>query len=281
VKPVVLLALVPLTACAKGGGEDLGLRGRRAVQLAQLGRPDELVRALGMPGRELDRRLGAHRMTASSTVTVQAPGRAADQLEDSYRLDSDGAGALHLVRDSSRASGLEAVVVGGEAFVRPRYGRFVRRRPEGDELDRMRALVEGVGAGYLGLVERWLTVSDAGRGEVAGRAALRLKLGRASAPAPAAAESQPARRWRDTIQVRSLEGELALDAASGAPLSIDVRLEYGFERDGQPIAVTLAYRQETGAAEAIRAPVDAAVARRSRPMLDRQALLDGLMDDGK
>jgi hypothetical protein len=171
--------------------------------------------------------------------------------------------------------------VGGEAFVRPRYGRFVRRRPEGDELDRMRALVEGAGAGYLGLVERWLTVSDAGRGEVAGRAALRLKLGRAPTPAPAAAESQPARRWRDTMKVRAIEGALALDAASGAPLSIDLRLEYGFERDGQPIAVTLAYRQETGVAEPIRAPVDAVVARRPRPMLDRQALLDGLMDESK
>src|SRR5947207_11425068 len=47
------------------------------------------------------------------------------------------------VHDNTRGYGVEATFTGGAFYVRPRYARFSKRRPEPDEIDRLRASVEG------------------------------------------------------------------------------------------------------------------------------------------
>jgi hypothetical protein len=176
------------------------------------------------------------------------------------------------------------MVVGGELSVRPRGGRFVRRKPEGDEVERLRIAVEGVAADYLKLLERWLKVHEAGRLQVLGHSARKLKLSATQQPAPAPPESDPARRWRDTVAVRFIDGELEVDAASGVLLSARLDASYTFEREAgagekpAPTTVTLSYKSTTTTTpEAIAAPTDAVVApRRVRPMLDLKELLEGL-----
>jgi hypothetical protein len=277
--PILLLA-----ACHASGGENLGLGAQRApsINVRRLADPEELLRALALPGRELDRSLGAHRLVASSTLTVTPPGRPAEKLEQQVRLDSDGAGALHLVKESSAGGGLEAVLAGGQLYVRPRYGRFVEHRPEGDEVERLRALAEGAGAGTLGVLARWLEVREAGHAPATpgGRDAVRLQLAARAAPLEAAPTDQPAHAWRERMQVSALTGEVALDAASGAPLSLTLQAAYTFTREQtqEPIAVAVELRQNVAPAEPVVAPADAAPApRRVRPLLDRQELLDGLV----
>src|SRR5262249_49875758 len=144
--------------------------------------------------------------------------------------------------------GVEAVLVGGELYVRPRYGKFTRRRPEGDEVERLRALAEGTAGDYLELLQRWLAIGPPSPVEVAGKKAVKLALALGT-PAPATDEDEPARAWRNTLKVSRLDGEVALEAASHAPLSVKLDTTYSFEREGLkgPLQVALEYRQETGA----------------------------------
>jgi hypothetical protein len=267
--------------CSRGGEENLGLKTAPAatVDVAQLAQPAQLLRALALPGRVRDMRLGAQRFAAQSTTKIAPPGKASESLDETWTLDSDGKGALHLIHDNDRKSGMEAIVAGSQLYVRPRFGRFVSRKPEPDELERLRASAEGVSADYLSLVAHALQVREEGRTQVAGRAAVKLKLSAAPSPGSAPRESDPSRKWRESVQVRYVDGELALDTGSGALLSAKLSIAYSFEREGEkgPFLVTLSYTASTAPAEAIAAPADfVAEPRRVRPMLDRTALLEGL-----
>jgi hypothetical protein len=277
----VTLAFAALGGCSHPGDENLGLsRGpSQAIDPAQLTKPAELVRAARLPGAELDGRLGARHVEASSTLKIEPPGKPVETLEETFRLDADGKGAVHLQHDNSRSGGLEAIATGGALYVRPRWGKIEKRRPEGDEVDRLRRSVETVAADYLDLLSRWLLVREDGRVQVAGRSAVKLKLSAMQKPLAAPAEQDPARAWRDRLQVRYVDGDLVMDVASGALLQARLDASYAFERKGEsgPLQVTLGYRQTTGTAEPIVAPPDAVPApQRTRPMLERQQLLEGL-----
>jgi hypothetical protein len=281
-RTALLLALgcAPL-GCSRGGDENLGMKGpaRRAVDLTHLTRPAELVAAIGQPGRELDALIGPHRLEASSQLKIELPSGPAETLDEGYLLDTDGRGNLHLSHDNDRSGGMEAILAGGELYVRPRWGRFLRRRPEGDEIDALRRGVEGVAADYLALLEPWLQVRDSGRLQVGGRAALKLALSAIAEPTHVPEEPDPARAWRSTIKVRYIDGELLVDQASGALLQARLSAAYSFERSGEkgPLTATLTLRQSVSAAGTIAAPTDAVRAtRRPRPMLDRDELLKGL-----
>jgi hypothetical protein len=275
--------LLLIAGCSRTGQENFGIAGTRPappIDVQNLARPAEVVRALAMPGAELDRYLGARHFEATSSIKIEPAGQPVQQLDETYRLDSDGRGALHLLHDNAHAQGMEAVLVGGELYVRPRYGKFIHRKPEGDEVERLRALVEGVAGDYVTMLERWLSVSEAGRTEVSGRPAVRLKLTAAPTAASAPAEVEKGKKWRDTVQVRYIDGELTLDAKSGAPLAARLAASYSFVRPGSssPVAITLSYKQTSGPAAPIAAPDDAVpMPKRPRPLLDRQTLLDGLV----
>ncbi len=273
--PVVLLAAA---ACGHHGDENLGLSGgRAAVDVAKLTEPDELARALSLSGRDLDERLGAHRMDASSSLRLTLPGNQARTLEDTFEVEADGRGAVHLTHDNSAGNGFEAVAFADDLYVKPRYGKFVRRKVEGDELARLRVTVETPAASYLRLLSRWLQIREAGTASVAGHAGVRLALSARSSPGSAPAESETGRRWRQTVKVRYIDGEVVVDARTGAALAVRLDASYSFDRDEKPIAATITFKQTTSADPgAIAPPADWATLARPRPMRDRQKLLEGL-----
>jgi hypothetical protein len=272
-----LLVLVA-AGCRGSGQENLGLSGGgSAVDVAKLSNVDELVRALALSGRELDAGLGAHRMDATSKLQLEQPGKERQTLEESFVVQSNAKGAVHLLHDNSRGNGFEAIAVGDQLYVKPRYGRYVRSTVESDELSRLRVTSETNAAAYVRLLRRWVQVKEAGTQSVAGHAGVKLHLSARSSPDAAPAESEPGKKWRNTLQARYLDGDVVLDQKTGAPLSVRLEAAYGFERDGKPLAATLEYKQTTVADPgAIAAPTDFAVLGRARPLLDRQQLLEGL-----
>jgi hypothetical protein len=270
----LLVLLTVLAACSRPSDEDLGLRAhtRDAVRLSRLDHPDELLMALDLPGALRDRVLGAHHVDVTSTVELEGSG-AKETLEESYRLDSDGRGALHLVHENNKGGGIEAVVTGGLLYVRPRFGKFVQRRPEPGELERLRATAHGLAAAYLRAVAGSLVVREGAGSETVGRRAVRLKLTASGSSARAGAG------WRSTLKVRSTDGEVVLDQASGVPLEVRLATSYSFVREGadKPLVATLKLTQSTRAgADPITTPTDFATPSRTRPMLDQKWLLDGL-----
>ncbi len=273
------IALLLLCACGRHGDENLGLSsgGAAAIDVAKLTEPEELVRALSLTRRALDERLGAHRMDATSTVKLVLPDRQAVALEESFAVQSDGRGDVHLLHDNSRGNGFEAVALRDELYVKPRYGKFVRRKIEGDELDRLRTTAETTAASDLRLVERFVQVREAGTANVAGHAGVKLTLSARTTPEALVRQSEAGRRWRDTVDVRYIDGDVVLDAKTGAPLAVRLEAQYTFARDGKPVQATLAYKQSTAAeAGAIVPPADWTTLGRPRPMVDRQELLEGL-----
>jgi hypothetical protein len=263
-----------LASCARATNEEsLGLPGERpvTVDVQHLSTPTELLHALQLPGAEVDKRLGAHRIEVKSSLKVEPAGRPLEKLEESYRLDSDGKGGFHLVHDNAR-DGLEAAFCGGVLYVKPRYGQWTRRRPEGDDLSRLRDNVESVGAGYVELLQRFLSVKELSRDQKTVK--LGLSLG---TPESAPTETRANKKWRDTVKVANLNGEWTLDAA-GTPLGGKLEATWSFERSDLkgPVVVTLSYEQHAAAPQPIVAPADAVEPRRPRPILERDQLLDGL-----
>ena len=273
---------VLLLMCACGGrhgDENFGLASGTAasVDVGKLTQPEELVRALSLSGRELDGKLGAHRMDATESLKLELGDRQTVALDETFALESDGRGGVHLQHDNSRGNGFEAVAMHDDLYVKPRYGKFVRRKVEGDELERLRATAETAAASDLRLVQRFVQVREAGTATVAGHAGVKLTLAARSTPDAPIAESEPGRKWRETVNVRYIDGDVIIDSRSGAPLAVRLEAQYTFARDGKPVQATLAYKQTTAPmADAITAPADWATVTRPRPMLDRQQLLEGL-----
>src|SRR5689334_21521814 len=163
--------------------ENLGLSGPHAtVDVARLTQPEELVRALSLSGADLDARLGAHKMDASATLKLELPTRETRTLEETFAVRSDGRGAVQLTHENSRGNGFEAVAAGSDLYVKPRYGKFVRRKREGDELVRLRATAETPAASYLRLLQRFVQVREAGHAQVAGHAGVKLALSARTSP---------------------------------------------------------------------------------------------------
>jgi hypothetical protein len=278
--PLLLLVMI---GCGRHGDENLGLsaHGKVTIDVAKLTEPAELVRALSLSGRDLDERLGAHRMDAASIMKLETPEQqkssAPLSLEETFQVQSDGRGAVHVVHDNSRGNGFEATALGTEIYVKPRYGKFIKRKIEGDELARLRTSAETAAAAYLRLIAPALLVRQVGPATVAGHAGIKLTLAGRSSPDSPPAESAPGRKWRETVKVRYIDGEVVVDAKTGAALAVRLDTAYSFVRDDQPMTATLQYKQTTAAeAGAIAAPTDFTTLSRPRPMLDRQTLLEGL-----
>ena len=161
--------------------------------------------------------------------------------------------------------------------MKPRYGKFVRRKIEGDELERLRATAETAAASDLKLVLRFVQAREAGTATVAGHAGVKVTLSARQTPDAAPVETEPGRAWRQTVNVRYIDGDAVLDAKTGAPLSVRLEAQYTFVRDGKPVQATLGYKQTTSAqSEAVAPPADWTALDRPRPMVDRQQLLEGL-----
>ena len=270
-----------LLLCACGGhhgDENLGLsNAKTAVDVAKLTQPEELVRALSLSGRELDAKIGAHKMDATESIKLELPDHTTAALDETFAVQADGKGGVHVSHDNSRDNGFEATALGDDLYVKPRYGKFVRRKVEGDELERLRATAETAAASDLKLLERFVQVREAGTATVAGHGGVKLTLAARSSPDAPATESEPGRKWRETLKVRYVDGDVVLDSKSGAPLSVRIEAQYSFLRDGKPVAATLSYKQTTASENfVIAAPSDWATLSRPRPMLDRQQLLEGL-----
>src|SRR4051794_5326511 len=116
----VAVAMLAGLSCSRQGEENLGLQAKPTgwtVDVGQLTRPAELVHAATMPARELDKKLGPHHFDASSNLKIEATGKPAETLEETYQLDADGRGSFRVLHENSRGYGFESELVGDELYV--------------------------------------------------------------------------------------------------------------------------------------------------------------------
>ncbi len=265
----ILGACMTVSACGqphKGGAV--------TVDADLFSRPAELQRLFA----ESAAPLGPRHLEASSSLELHPPGRPVESLHETFRLDA-GAAQLHVLHENDHDDGLEAIVTNGKLYVRPRYGKFVARRAEATEVAHLRSNVEGVAAAYLRLVGPWLSLCVAQATVLNGRSVRVVQIARRDSPDRSLRGHDSEASWRDGVDVTQLGGEFVVDASTGLPIDGHLDATYTFTRSdlSGPVSAQLHYEQKsTAVPEAIAAPNEVTTLKRPRPLLDRQALLDGL-----
>jgi len=268
-------ALLLLLACQSKQKPALMASGREpplVVHAEKAADPEELGRILRMPVREIAARLGSLRAVGTSSSRVST----GELLDETVALDVDGRGNWHALRENSREQGVEAWASADELAVKMRYGKPVKRRPEGNESDRLREDLLGDAAAYYDLVERFAKPEDAGQTQQAGRSArkVRLSLRSGSASAP-----KDAPQWRKELQLEALDGSILVDDKTGAPLLVELHARGSYSKGVLELRVRREIQQIGGVAD-IALPQDAiASPTRTRYELEKRELLEGLASD--
>ncbi|MEZ4403977.1 MAG: hypothetical protein R3B06_28390 [Kofleriaceae bacterium] len=218
----------------------------------------------------------------TSTVEVVDGAAVLEHLDETVVIEATAGGEYHATETNSADYGREVIWVGGVMYLRPRYALWHQRGPESeDEPAAVRDQLAAVLGDYLDLCARGLEVSDQGVATVAGRAGHRLRLALAPTPRAVPPQALSQRRWRDTVQVTALTGEVVLDDERAVPLTGRLAATVTFQRDGKPLTMTVAVDHAVAsiAAPALAPPpADQTVTTptRSREVDDRNQLLRGI-----
>lgn len=310
------LDLALTAGCAREGDENLGLSGLsepaagRVMDSKKLAKFDTLLEVVTQPYASGPLvRLLPHRLEVHTSWKIRPPPppdkRAATHeaapvaLEEDALLESDGKGGLHVLHNNDHGYGSEAVVLGETLYIRMRYGPYVRRHVEGDEVARLSAAAADTGAALLEALAPWLEPSASTPVAAFGRPALRVTLRARSEPVRsrllpgknAGSQAVP-KAWRQGLRVESLDGVAVLDQASGAVLGLRLAAVFHAPRAGEAkggaaspqapqVTVEVTHRSTVdalGQAVTLAAPKDAIdTPVRPRPLLDQRELLDGLV----
>ncbi len=265
-----------------------------SVDVARAARdPEALRRALLRPHRA-GTALGAHRFEATSKMHVSEAGAEVEALELSESIELGRDGSFHVVAKNSKDYGREAFFIPGHdgdvksarLWIRPGFGKFHHRAPaEPDEPARLVDETFATLGADFDVVASAATVSDAGATTVAGRPAHKISL--ALGPARAHHEAVAERKWREGVTVQALAGEVALDDATGLPLSGQLSARVTFVREGHTYEMTLEAShavKDVGATIAITPPAPADSVEtpgRAHDFEDREELLHGIAPPAK
>jgi len=186
----------------------------------------------------------------------------------------DKQGNYRLVESNDQDGGREVVRVGSEVAVALRYGKMIRRAAQDSE--NARFLAEGLGGPWSAweIVRRQVDVDEAGQ------SAYRFRLGNRLADLPAGfPPAEGLRKWRDTVEVKTLEGQVTLDPGRQLPLAFACKTGFRAVRDqlalAGEVAVSAALDQVGNVAD-IALPETEPLRMRQRTVLEERALLGGL-----
>jgi hypothetical protein len=227
-------------------------------------------------------KLGGGHVHATTTVQVDtAVAHAADgtkpaspaTVTTTTDLWLDKHGNYLLVEENDQDGGRIVARVGGEIGVALRYGKMIRR--PGTTAESTRYLAEALGAPWSAweVVRRQVEVEGS-------KANYRFRLGNRRAALPAGfPAAEGLRKWRDSVVVKSLEGQATLDPSERALVGFNCKAAYAATRDGVAIAgsivVSLAVA-ELGTTADVVLPTSEPLQTRQRTILEEKALLGGL-----
>jgi hypothetical protein len=250
-RALALLAACAVAACSGGGDED---GKRRLLERAaappgaeafDFSRPRE---ALLLDADEVARRLGSFEWTTAVEWTVERQGDDARRVRavERHRVRQAATGEFEVTADldpglgPGSETGRDVVYAGGETYARGRHAPW-RERPtdRGRDARRFRDESFNAAAEVARLFGDALALAPAGEVKVLGRAARRFTLSLAAGarapdapPRPDGApepddDTRRRRRFADGRVPRSADGELVLDAATGAPLRVRIAGAFG------------------------------------------------------
>jgi hypothetical protein len=242
----------------------------------------ELGRALGLGHDQVGTLVGPHAMAGRSHVEVREGSTPVEVLDDETSIQLDGKGNYHAVLSNSKEYGREVFFVEGWMYLRPRYGKYHKRRPADDaEPARVRGEIFGTVAAHFDLLSGALAISDGGKTEVQGRPARKVVIASAK-EADKKTEPLAQRKWREAAVVKEVAGEIALDEKTGVPLRATLRGTVTFQRDGRSFEMRLEASHELsafGSVPPVAAPSDeetVADITQRHELAERDSLLQGI-----
>lgn len=248
----------------------------------------ELGRAVTAPHHHVSTLLGAHKFAGTSSIRVSEGGQEVELLSDTTAITIDAKGRYHAKLENSKDYGREVYFVDGTMYLRPRYGKFHRRKPAADEEPaRVRDEIFGTLAANWELLFTRAELSDMGQVEVAGRSGKKIQIKATPQDKARPTEKLTQRKWRESITVSDVSGEIVLDTQTGIPLQAKLSGTIQFSREGKnlemKVEVTHAISSVGAAADVAAPPDDQTVAtqRRGREPDDRQTLLEGIAPPAK
>jgi hypothetical protein len=229
------------------------------------------------------RKLGGGHVHATTTLRVDlavAPKPAEgsnpaspDQVTTTTDLWMDRRGDFRLLEVNDQDGGREIVRVGSEIAVALRYGKMIRRAAQDSE--NARYLGEALGGPWAAweVARRQVEVEG---GPVDYR--LRFRARRDGLPA-GFPPVEGLRKWRDSVVLKTLEGQVSLQPDGLALRSFACKTSYRAMRDGVAIEgdVTVSLSvDEVGKTAAVVLPPSDSLRTRQRTVLEERALLGGI-----
>jgi hypothetical protein len=240
-RAAALAALALLLACSRGESEAKRRLFSRDDSSSRKEQPFDFEKpaaALALSPDDVSRRLGSFEWTAAVEWTISKEGDDARRVRslERHRIRQSATGDFEATADidpglgPGSEAGKEIVFAGGLTYARAKHAAF-RERPtdRGRDARRFRDESFSVGASVARLCGE-LSLSPAGEATALGRRALRYRIALAPGATPAPPAARPAglpppdddtrRRLRflDGRVPASADGELLLDAATGAPM---------------------------------------------------------------
>ena len=242
----------------------------------------ELARALALGHDQVGALVGPHAVAGRSHVEVREGATPVEVLDDETAIQLDGKGNYHAVLSNSKEYGREVFFVDGWMYLRPRFGKYHKRRPSDDaEPARVRSEIFGAVAAHFDLLAGGVAISDGGKTEVHGRPARKVVVATGKERAKRS-ESLAQRKWRESAVVKEVAGEIALDEKTGAPLRASLRGTVAFQRDGRSFEMRLESSHEMSAFGSVT-PVAAPSAEETvadisqrHELAERDSLLQGI-----
>lgn len=242
----------------------------------------ELGRAVALAHEQIGALVGPHAMAGRSHVEVREGATPVEVLDDETAVQLDGKGNYHAVLSNSKEYGREVFFVDGWMYLRPRYGKYHKRRPADDaEPARVRGEIFGNVAAHFDLLVAGATISDGGKTEVQGRPARKVVLATGK-EIDKRSETLVQRKWREGAVVKEVAGEIALDEKTGVPLRASLRGTVAFQRDGRSFEMRLESSHELSAFGSVP-PVAAPAAEEiiddigvRHELAERESLLQGI-----
>jgi hypothetical protein len=227
-------AVAPATGCRDDDNGKLPLE--RAEPDAVAPEPDQLgtrrgatLQALRLPHSAVADKLGAHRLTSESELVSRVPERDERTVVQETTLRVDAEGNYAAVKHTDPHHGQEVIRVGDRLYSRLRHSTFVPREPRRGEAAELADRMVGHLPAYIRLLGPHLAVKRVGSETHQGRKVIAVALS-ARGEAAEAAEPGPgaAGRWRETVEVKALQGRALLDAELAFPLRVKLEARWTF-----------------------------------------------------
>lgn len=159
--------------------------------------------------------LGAHRYQAKAVVKRLVSGQEKTLVVETTLL-LDEKGNFRGVKNTDPQYGQEVIFTGGWLYLRRRYGRFIRRRPQdGEAKKKLDQLAGGLGA-YVDLLRPHVQL-DAGS-----------KFTRRKHPRQPQVEVGPAKNWRRSIRLVAVDGAVEFDPTGRIPLNTKLKATWDY-----------------------------------------------------